>query len=401
MDDRRRGGVGRIDRLRVLDQRQAEDPLARDEHVAQDLQVEPEVVGVEEGVTVLVGEEAHLVGRCLRGVAQDDAAVALAHRQVAALDVGRRAAAHLRGVGGAGGGEPAGDASGGGGPQIVRVGGHGVRVTALQQGVEDARGDQGGVDVAVPGRAPFEIGIRLPCHRGEVVGAQLGLAVLQEVQGQTIDLDAGVLGERRERVPTGAEGVHEDQRQSDSVEPARRHHLVDQQVEERLAVAHGQQRLGPVHPHGGAQTPVELDQNGARQRLAGVVLPDFDILDGVDPREGLDGVLGDQTGGPILQGPVVVTEDINGLLGDVGVAHLALGSGESVLAHGSSVSAERPLPQVPQGACAQGPGGTTRAGTARASPDLTIITIRRPRRALPGEPVHRGALPFPRAASAS
>ena len=289
-------------------------------------------------MAVLVGEETHLIGRRLRGVAQDDTAIALAHRQVPALDVGGRAPAHLGGVRRAGGGEPAGDAGARRGAQVVRVGGHGVPVTVLQQRVEDAGGDQGGVDVAVPGRAPLEAGIRLPRHGGEVVGAKLGLPVLQEVQGKPVDRDAGVLGEGRERVVPGAEGVHEDQRQGDAVGPARRHHLVDQEVEEGLAVAHGQQRLGPVHAHGRAQSPVELDHHGARQRLAGVGLADLDVLDGVDMRQRLDGLLGDQACGAVLQGPVVVAEDIDGLLCNAGVVHLALGGSESVLAHGASLT---------------------------------------------------------------
>ena len=174
-------------------------------------------------------------------------------------------------------------------------------------------------------RAPLELGVGLPLHGSQIVSAQLGLAVLQEVQGQAVDLDLGVPGQYLKGVLPGAEGVHEDQRQAHSVTTTCRQDLIDQQVQEGLAITNRQERLGAIQPHRGAQSPVEPNEDRLTQRLAGLLLADLDVSQGVDLREGLDGLLGDESGGPRLQGLVVVDENRDGLLCDTGVAHLVLG----------------------------------------------------------------------------
>ena len=288
---------------------------------------------MEEGVAELVGEVVHLVIGRLRRVAQDDTSVALTHGQVAALDVGRRTAAHLRGIRSTGGGEPPGDPGRGRCAEVVGVGGHGVPIPLLQEGVQQTRGEQGGVDVAVPRRTPLELGVGLPLHGSQIISAELGLAVLQEVQGQAVNLDLGVPGQHLEGVLAGAEGVHEDQRQAHTVAPTRCQNLIDQQVQEGLAVTYRQKGLGAIQAHRGAQAPVEPDEDRLAQRLASLLLTDLDVSKGVDLRQGLDGLLGDESRGSRFQGLVVVREDRDGLLGDTGVAHLVLGCSESVLAH--------------------------------------------------------------------
>ena len=249
------------------------------------------------------------------------------------LDIGRRAAAHLRGVGRTGGREPAGDPGRGRRPEVVGVGRHGVPVPLVQERVQQPRGEQRGVDVSVPGRAPLKLRIGLPLHRAQIVSTELGLTVLQEVQRKAVDLDLGVPGQHLEGVLTGAEGVHEDERQAHPVAPAGGRDLVDQQVEEGLAVAHRQEGLGTVQPHGGSQPPVEPYEDRPAQRLSSRLVADLDVSQGVDLCEWLNGLLGDESCGSGLQSLVVMREDRDGLLGDACVAHLVLGSSESVLAH--------------------------------------------------------------------
>ena len=132
-------------------------------------------------------------------------------------------------------------------------------------------------------------------------------------------------GQYLKGVLPGAEGVHEDQRQAHSVTTTCRQDLIDQQVQEGLAITDRQEGLGAIQAHRGAQPPVEPDEDRLAQRLACLLLADLDVSQGVDLREGLDGLLGDESGGPRLQGLVVVGENRDGLLCDTGVAHLVLG----------------------------------------------------------------------------
>ena len=86
-------------------------------------------------------------------------------------------------------------------------------VAGLDQPVEQAGAAQRGVEVAVAGRAPLEVGVLRPADRREVLGEELGLLVLQELQRQALDRQVVVARQRRHGVGGGAEAVHEDQRQ--------------------------------------------------------------------------------------------------------------------------------------------------------------------------------------------
>ena len=185
----------------------------------------------------------------------------------------------------------------------------------------------------MPRRAPLELGIGRPLHGSQIVRTQLGLTILQEVQWKAVDLDLRAPGQHLEGVLAGAEGVHKDQRQTHVVAPTGRRDLVDQQVKEGLAVAHREEGLGTIQPHRGPQAPVEADEDRPAQRFPRRFLADLDVGKRVDLRKWLNGLLGNEPRGSRLQGPVVVREDRNGLLGDARVAHLVLGSSESVLAH--------------------------------------------------------------------
>ncbi|MPM68631.1 hypothetical protein SDC9_115565 [bioreactor metagenome] len=153
--------------LAVADQRQPRHTAPRGERVAQRDQVEPQVVGVEVRVAVLVGEPAHVVLGRLRRVTQDHPPVGLPPAEMAALAVRRGPPAHLRGVRCPARREPAGDPPVGGGTEIVRVGGVGVPVAAGDQLVEQPGAEQSDVDVTVAGRAPLQRGVRRPVRRLE------------------------------------------------------------------------------------------------------------------------------------------------------------------------------------------------------------------------------------------
>jgi hypothetical protein len=171
----------------------------------------------------------------------------------------------------AGGGEPAGDARLDRGAEVVAVGQEGMAVAVGEEPVQGAARGQGQVHVAVAGRAPLLDRLVGPLDRREAVGAQAGLAVLDDA------VDAFFAGSGRQRVLMSAEGVEEQQREADAVAPAQRPHLGDHQLEERAAVARLHQRLRAVEAHARAQAAVELDHDrvgeGVRRRLRQVLEP--------------------------------------------------------------------------------------------------------------------------------
>ena len=69
-------------------------------------------------------------------------------------------------------------------------------VAELDQLVEQAGAAQRGVDVAVAGRAPLQVGVLRVGDRREVLDQELGLLVLQELQRQPLDRQVLVARER-------------------------------------------------------------------------------------------------------------------------------------------------------------------------------------------------------------
>ena len=119
--------------------------------------------------------------------------------------------------------------------------------------------------------APFQAGVGRPLHRGQVIGPELGFLALHEVELETVHGQVVVTRQRSQGVVVGAEAVHEQQRQLGSVRRPGRPHLGDDEVQERLAPPYRQQRLGPVHPHRGAEPAVELDHHRLGQGRRGLV----------------------------------------------------------------------------------------------------------------------------------
>ena len=136
LEDGRGRRVGGVDGLLVADEGETEDSAGDGEALLEGGDVEPQVVAVEVAVSMFVGEVVHLIGGRLGGVAEDELPVAAAPGEVSALAVVGGALANLCGVGGAGGGEPAGQARVGGRAQVVAVGDAQVLVAPLHQGFE-------------------------------------------------------------------------------------------------------------------------------------------------------------------------------------------------------------------------------------------------------------------------
>ncbi len=232
-------------------------------------------LGVGERVEVLVGR--------LGGLAQHQPAVLLAPAQVPALLVGRRALRQLGHVRQLLAGDPGQDARIERRSQIVGVRHEGVAVAALEQRRQHARGEQRGVDVAVPRRAPLQPGIGRPLDGHQPVDQQLGLLVLDEVE-RDVGRQRLVALEHGERLVARVEGVHQHEREPRPAALAQREHLADDHVEEREPLLDLEQRLRPVHPHRGAKAAVELDDHRLVERRLGLGqrLGVLDVIDGID-----------------------------------------------------------------------------------------------------------------------
>ena len=146
---------------------------------------------------VEVGQGVLVLGQGLRGLAEHDPAVGLAAREVAALAVARRPADRLDRERCAAGGEPARDPGVGYGAEVVGVRHEDALVAGVEEPLEQAGAAQRGVEVAVAGRAPLEVGVPRPADRREVLEQELGLLVLEELQRQPLDRQVLVARERR------------------------------------------------------------------------------------------------------------------------------------------------------------------------------------------------------------
>lgn len=184
------------------------------------------------------------------------------------------------------------------------------------QAVEHAGAGQGGVNVAVARGAPLQVGVRRErdgLQRGRV---ELRGRVLQQfpVGGRGVDQSGVRCGQRGPRVGRRGERVHEDEADirsrggarvldlegenegkncegqvsgraralSGAPRPARRArarphrrphtprtHLLRNEVQERFAVLHGEQRFCLLQPHGRAQASVELEHGRLGQQGLG------------------------------------------------------------------------------------------------------------------------------------
>ena len=222
LDHRGARRVARVGGLAVEDQRQGWCGRVGGLQVGERAQVDPDVVGVVPAPAPDVGERGVAAGylRCL-----PQHHPALVAGQVAALAVGWRAAHRLQRERHLPGGEPGGDPDVGERAEVVGVGHEGVPQPGAEQGVQGAGRRQRGVDVAVPGRAPLQLRVGRPARRPPVIGADLGLAALQEVRRHARHAQPVVAAQHLQRGAAGGRGVHQHQRQPGAVPLPQGQHL--------------------------------------------------------------------------------------------------------------------------------------------------------------------------------
>ena len=125
-----------------------------------------------------------------------------------------------------------------------------------------------GVRSAVPAAPPPPAGE--PLHRLQVIGADLGLATLQEVQRHARHAQAVVAAQRVQRGAAGDRGVHQHERQPGAVPLAQCQHLRSDDIEEACAGLDLEQRLRPRQAHARPQPAVELDDHQPVEHFTGL-----------------------------------------------------------------------------------------------------------------------------------
>jgi len=66
--------------------------------------------------------------------------------------------------------------------------------TGVEELLQHARGEERGVNVSVTRWAPFEGGVRGPADRGQVIYADLGFGILEEVKGEAVNREVWIGG---------------------------------------------------------------------------------------------------------------------------------------------------------------------------------------------------------------
>lgn len=141
------------------------------------------LVDVLEGVEVGFG--------ALGDFAKDEAFVAFADGEVAAFFVSFGAAGDFHGEGGCAFGEPVEEAGIEGGSEVVAIGDEGVFDAISEEAIEPSATSEGGVEVAVAGRAPLVLGVGGPSDGGHGGGVDFGDFVLEHFDFFAIEGAAG------------------------------------------------------------------------------------------------------------------------------------------------------------------------------------------------------------------
>ncbi len=228
--------------------------------------------------------------------------------------------------------------------EVVGIRDEQITVALFLEDVEQAGFPQRGIEVAMPRWAPFQIGIRLPCHRFAGGHVDLRLHMLDDFDGHVFLFEMAVLGHRRHRVSRGAERVHEGQRQRDAQPLAGSDDLPEDDVEEphRLGFvpAHRQQRLRVVEAHRRAQPAVELEECGLGERIHGFFVIDclVDIVETGDVRDRFHFLFADPAGALLVAPHLIqVLELRNGGVAHAMLPHLVFGAFKCV-GHGGDQS---------------------------------------------------------------
>ena len=225
--------------------------------------------------------------------------------------------------------------------EIVGIGDEQILEAALLQYVKQTRLPDGGEQVAVAGRAPFQLRVRRVAHRFAGGGHELGFLMLDDFHRHVMLAELAMMLEHLHRVRRSVEGVHERQRQLDVQACTSGKHLTDDDVDEAhllgLVPTHRQQRLGLVQSHGGAQTAIELEECGFGEGVHGLVVVDglIDVVEAGHVAKRLDVVLANPAGG-FFMAPYVIqmAELVDGGFAHAMLAHLGGRKLESLIHFG-------------------------------------------------------------------
>ena len=154
----------------------------------------------------------------------------------------------------------------------------------------------------MPRRAPLERRVGRPLDGGEVVGPQLGLLVLQEVQRQAGDRDVGVGLQRRQRVRRGCGSCPSRSAAGGRRRSARdAEHLAATMRSRNVAPSRtGSRDLALSMPIDVPSPPLSLMTTVAARASRASCRDDVDVGQGGGSVQRLDGLLGDQAGGTRL-----------------------------------------------------------------------------------------------------
>lgn len=181
--DGRRGRDGGIQGLGVSDQREGEDAVVGVEDRAERREVKPKIVGIEEAVALDILEGLDLFGRTLGGFTQEDLSVG-ASGEMASLFVGFGAFGDFHQEGDRVRGEIADDPAIQDRTEVVGIGDEGVEESGVEHPIQKSGRQESGVEIAVTGWTPRQIGVFGRCRRPQTFDEDLGDTVLQKIQRQ-------------------------------------------------------------------------------------------------------------------------------------------------------------------------------------------------------------------------
>ena len=171
--------------------------------------------------------------------------------------------------------------------EIIGVRDEQIREPVLLQLVEETGLPDGGIQVAMTWRAPFEVGVLRERHRFTGRQVDLRFHMLHDFHRNVLLVEFAVMMQHPHRVLGGTEGVHQSKRQFDTQTGACGKHLSEDDVDEahllRLVATHRKQRLRAIKSHRRAEASVELEERSLGERADGLVVVDG-LVDVVETR---------------------------------------------------------------------------------------------------------------------
>ena len=265
----------RISRLRVRDRRERKESLFPVQRVAKGVKTQPEVVGVEVAIALVVPEGGLVLGGALRRLPKHQLSVGSPAGQVASLPILGRAPDDFHQETCTRPDEVGKERRVGATPDVVHIREEGVAEPIREQIPQHSAGAEGRIEIPVPRRTPLKIRSLGNVDRSEVALAKFGRLVLQEAANVLVPQ---VLANRG----VGRETVHEDRAHP------RRLGLFQRDVQESHSLGGIEERLRSPHSHGGPESAVEGDGDGARPLFGGSCLAERRQFG--DVRNGDDGL---------------------------------------------------------------------------------------------------------------